>query len=163
MKVWEIVVTVSAVVATLTTLMVNISKIQQHWGSIKGWVFNRAAIKLEAQRKAGESIKQINNIADTVDTLSESVNKIFKTLKEAEETDRLLIRAKIIEITDKISRRGFEYPHEVDDLNELVEKYHKLGGNGAVDSRMERIRDLEIKHLREPWEWSQEEEGNGKK
>lgn len=74
-------------------------------------------------------------------------------IEEAHRTERdanskgtmLLLRVQIIEYFDKWSERGYRTKHGTENVKEMYEAYHALGGNGMVEDLMKQINDLPIR------------------
>lgn len=57
----------------------------------------------------------------------------------------LLLRVQIIEYFDKWSERGYRTKHGTENVMEMYEAYHSLGGNGMIDDLMKQLGDLPIR------------------
>lgn len=153
---WQVVVAVSVVLATIVSVISSLAKISATFGSLRNWIFNRHKIKEELAHEAATRNKQLDDLTKGMKEVNKKVDNLQERqetgMKEAEEVDKLLLRGRLIDMTDRILRRGYEYPYEVDDLNELLDKYEAKKGNGGIKSRVERARHLDIKYGTEPWE-----------
>lgn len=58
---------------------------------------------------------------------------------------RCLLREELIRICDRCLERGSVHIHSLESLDDLLEQYTALGGNGAVRKLVEDVKRLEVK------------------
>ena len=58
---------------------------------------------------------------------------------------RCLLRERIIEICDRCLDRGFVHIHSLESLDDLMEQYKALGGNGTAAKLVEDVKKLQVK------------------
>lgn len=144
--------TILIAIAALAAVAGNLARIQGTYGSVSNWVKRRKQIRAAMEKEADHIKKTLVSLETDVKTLTSDMKEVKEYQQEGQAMDMLILRDQILEMTDRAIRRGYEYPEEIDKINTLVDLYQKRGGNGAVTSRVARVRNLPIRHRREPWE-----------
>ena len=84
--------------------------------------------------------------------VAKPIQKLVERSDRNEQSNMLLLRYRIKDMCNKALRRGWILSEEIDEINEMFDLYVEQGGNGSAKSRVERSRNLPIKHHEEPWE-----------
>ena len=72
-------------------------------------------------------------------------SKVVAVTKKAIATEngiRALLRNDIIKAYDKCEEKGYCPIYEMENIEEMYNQYHALGGNGTITELVERIREL---------------------
>ncbi len=109
--------------------------------------------------KVTETLLLVASILTALGTIWATIFKIVKPIQKLversndnEKSNLMLMKYHIKEMCNRSLKRGYLWSEELDDINEMYESYVKKGGNGSAKSRVERCRNLPIKHHDEPWE-----------
>lgn len=149
---WPWLLAVSVLLRFIVDLLSNVSQIKERFGSLRNWIFRRHEVRLATQDAARKHAEQMDELLSGIESIRGDIENLKGKAEKAKQVDKLILRDIIMRQCDTILRRGWEYSDEVDDLNEKIDQYKALGGNGAVDSKVSRVRALAIKYRAEPWE-----------
>lgn len=70
------------------------------------------------------------------------IQGIIKKTTATEEGIRALLRNCIIKSYNKCTEQGYCPIYELENIEEMYEQYHALGGNGTITELVERIKEL---------------------
>lgn len=100
-------------------------------------------------------ISVINNLNNNINDLKNDVVSIKSEVQKSKQVDELqsnatrsMLRQDIIELTNRILKRGFIYTEEIYCLRKLFDNYKSLGGNSTVDERVKAVMKLPTKNGR---------------
>lgn len=87
---------------------------------------------VEAEKKdKHEELKKI--VSDAVNPIKEEVSTISKDLTLLKDGNQALLRAKLYNLAEDCTKKGFATIDEKNNFENIYQKYHLLGVNGVMD------------------------------
>lgn len=85
----------------------------------------------------------IEKLLTTTAKTAKDVNEVRKKVDELEESNQILLRLQLKDRTEAILDRGYQYYDELDEINDLFERYNDgRRKDDGIKSRVERTRRI---------------------
>lgn len=140
---WPWLALLMGAVILLSQVTRALSEIHATWGSVWKWFTRRKAITEEKQRAMKAQTQAIEKLLTTTAKTAKDVNEVRKKVDELEESNQILLRLQLKDRTEAILDRGYQYYDELDEINDLFERYNDgRRKDDGIKSRVERTRRI---------------------